>query len=55
MQDPDVPYRHALKLMEFLPAEDVVLTLIRDGDHRLSRPQDIEKMLAAVATLKNHD
>ncbi|MFN7025621.1 MAG: alpha/beta hydrolase [Pseudorhizobium sp.] len=55
MQDPDVPYRHALKLMEFLPAEDVVLTLIRDGDHRLSRPQDIEKMLAAVGTLKNHD
>ncbi|HEX2147595.1 MAG TPA: alpha/beta hydrolase [Pseudorhizobium sp.] len=55
MQDPDVPYRHALKLVEFLPAEDVVLTLIRDGDHRLSRPQDIEKMLAAVDTLINHD
>ncbi len=55
MQDPDVPYRHTLKLMEFLPAEDVVLTLIRDGDHRLSRPQDIEKMLTAVDTLKNHD
>ena len=55
MQDPDVPYRHALKLVEFLPAEDVVLTLIRDGDHRLSRPQDIEKMLAAVETLINHD
>lgn len=55
MQDADVPYRHALKLVEFLPAEDVVVTLIRDGDHRLSRPQDIEKMLAAVGTLINHD
>ncbi|MCF6369292.1 alpha/beta hydrolase [Rhizobium halophilum] len=55
MKDPDVPYRHALKLVEFLPAEDVVLTLIRDGDHRLSRPQDIEKMLSAVGTLINHD
>ncbi len=55
MQDPDVPYRHALKLMEFLPAEDAVLTLIRDGDHRLSRPQDLEKMLAAVETLRNHE
>ncbi|HEX5936049.1 MAG TPA: alpha/beta hydrolase, partial [Pseudorhizobium sp.] len=55
MQDPDVPYRQALKLVEFLPAEDVVLTLVRDGDHRLSRPQDIEKMLAAIETLINHD
>lgn len=51
MSDPDVPYRHALKLMEFLPADDVVLTLIRDGDHRLSRPQDLERMEAAVTAL----
>jgi len=55
MKDPDVPYAHALKLVEFLPADDVVLTLIRDGDHRLSRPQDIEKMKAAVAALVLHD
>ena len=26
-----------------------VLTLIKDGDHRLSRPQDILRLLAAVA------
>lgn len=51
MADPDVPYKHALKLMEFLPADDVVMTLIRDGDHRLSRPQDLEKMQAAVTSL----
>ena len=51
MKDPDVPYQHALKLMEYLPADDVVLTLIRDGDHRLSRPQDIAKMLAAVSSM----
>ncbi|TQN56704.1 alpha/beta hydrolase [Agrobacterium tumefaciens] len=51
MRDPDVPYHHALKLMEHLPADDVVLTLIRDGDHRLSRPQDIDRMLAAVKAL----
>ncbi len=51
MQDPDVPYSHALKLMEFLPADDVVLTLIRDGDHRLSRPQDLEKLKAAASAL----
>ncbi|MDP9787121.1 alpha/beta hydrolase [Agrobacterium tumefaciens] len=51
MRDPDVPYQHALKLIEHLPADDVVLTLIRDGDHRLSRPQDIERMLATIKAL----
>jgi pimeloyl-ACP methyl ester carboxylesterase len=55
MKDPDVPYTHALKLVEFLPSDDVVLTLIRDGDHRLSRPQDIEKMKAAAAALVLND
>jgi dipeptidyl aminopeptidase/acylaminoacyl peptidase len=51
MKDPDVPYQHAMKLVEHLPADDVVLTFVRDGDHRLSRPQDIERMLAAVKGL----
>ena len=51
MRDDDVPYQHALRLMEHLPADDVVLSLIRDGDHRLSRPQDIERMLGAVKSL----
>ncbi|MGI2032905.1 alpha/beta hydrolase [Rhizobium panacihumi] len=54
MKDADVPYQHALKLMEFLPADDIVLTLIRDGDHRLSRPQDLQKMRSALATLINN-
>lgn len=51
MQDPDVPYSHAMTLIEHLPADDVVLTFIRDGDHRLSRPQDIERMLSAAKSL----
>lgn len=51
MEDQDVPYRHALKLMEHLPADDVVLTLIRGGDHRLSRPEDIARMLAAITAM----
>ncbi|MGV8937815.1 MAG: alpha/beta hydrolase [Allorhizobium sp.] len=55
MKDPDVPYTHALKLVEFLPADDVVLTLVRDGDHRLSRPQDIARMLAAIETMAHRD
>lgn len=48
MEDPDVPYAHALKLVEHLPADDVTLTLVRDGDHRLSRPQDLTLMVAAL-------
>lgn len=51
MRDDDVPYTHALKLLDHLPADDIVLSLIRDGDHRLSRPQDIERMLAAAKSL----
>ena len=50
-QDPDVPWRHAFALAERLPAEDVVLTMIQDGDHRLSRPQDIARIMAAVAEI----
>jgi pimeloyl-ACP methyl ester carboxylesterase len=51
MKDADVPYLHAMKLVEHLPADDVVLTFIRDGDHRLSRPQDIERLRSAVKGL----
>jgi pimeloyl-ACP methyl ester carboxylesterase len=50
-QDPDVPWRHAFALTHRLPADDVVLTMIQDGDHRLSRPQDIARILAAVAEI----
>jgi pimeloyl-ACP methyl ester carboxylesterase len=49
VQDPDVPWRHAESLLTRFARDDVVFTLIKDGDHRLSRPEDIERMLAAVA------
>ncbi len=52
-QDPDVPWRHAFALTHCLPSDDVVLTLVQDGDHRLSRPQDIARMLGAVSELSN--
>ena len=48
-QDPDVPWRHALELAQALKGANVVFTLIKDGDHRLSRPQDIARVIAAVA------
>ena len=46
--DPDVPWRHALNLAEAISGPDVLFTLIKDGDHRLSRPQDINRMIAVV-------
>ncbi|MDB5435411.1 MAG: hypothetical protein JWR47_1668 [Phenylobacterium sp.] len=49
--DPDVPWRHALELAQAIKGEDVVFTLVKDGDHRLSRPQDIDRLIAAVEEL----
>lgn len=50
-KDADVPWKHAFALAHRLPADDVVLTMIQDGDHRLSRPQDIARLIAAVEEL----
>lgn len=61
MHDQDVPWSHATALMERLAFDDAVLTLVRDGDHRLSRPEDIDRLIAAVeemaagASIRGHD
>lgn len=52
MQDPDVPWKHALALVEHLADDPATLSFIRDGDHRLSRDQDIARLVAAVAEIK---
>lgn len=48
MQDPDVPWAHTMTLVEHMPMDPVTLTLVRDGDHRLSREQDIRLLIEAV-------
>jgi esterase/lipase len=48
VKDEDVPWQHAMALSSRLAQDDVVMTLVKDGDHRLSRPEDIERMIAAV-------
>lgn len=48
MLDTDVPWTHATALMERLALDDAVLTLVRDGDHRLSRPTDIDRLIRAA-------
>ncbi len=55
MEDPDVPYAHALELVSLLPSSGVTLTLVKDGDHRLSRPEDLQRMeRAALALIEGH-
>jgi pimeloyl-ACP methyl ester carboxylesterase len=49
VKDEDVPWEHAVSLVSRIGRDDVVLTLVKDGDHRLSRPEDIDRLLAAVA------
>jgi pimeloyl-ACP methyl ester carboxylesterase len=49
VQDLDVPWRHAVELVSRFARNDVVLTLIKDGDHRLSRPEDIERLIGSVS------
>ena len=50
-RDDDVPWPTALRIAEKLTSTDVQLTLIKDGDHRLSRPQDLSLLTCAVAAL----
>jgi len=51
MNDADVPWRHALRIMERIESGDAILTLIKDGDHRLSRPADLARICAEIDAL----
>jgi pimeloyl-ACP methyl ester carboxylesterase len=53
VKDPDVPFGHAMKLVSCLAQDDVVLTLIKDGDHRLSRPEDLDRLMRTVDELSD--
>jgi dipeptidyl aminopeptidase/acylaminoacyl peptidase len=51
MMDPDVPFETSLTLADRLTGSDVQVSLVKDGDHRLSRTQDIELLLQTLAGL----
>jgi pimeloyl-ACP methyl ester carboxylesterase len=51
MADPDVPHRLSLDLAERLVTSDVRVTLIKDGDHRLSRAEDLALLGATLSEL----
>jgi pimeloyl-ACP methyl ester carboxylesterase len=50
-QDPDVPWDLSLKIAEAITGPDVQITLVKDGDHRLSRPQDLLLLRRTVAAM----
>jgi hypothetical protein len=54
-QDPDVPWEMALRIAEQLDGVDVQITLVKDGDHRLSRPQDLALLRRTLASLLGED
>ena len=51
MKDTDVPWQHAMRLVEALSGEDVMIDLSKSGDHRLSTPADIARLIQTVETL----
>jgi len=51
IEDPDVPFEHSHKVIEMLDTADIRLIAVKDGDHRLSRPQDIALLIDTVAAL----
>jgi pimeloyl-ACP methyl ester carboxylesterase len=44
MNDTSVPWQTSLSLAERLASRDIVVTLVKDGDHRLSRPADLQRL-----------
>lgn len=54
-RDADVPWRHALRIADALTCEDVRVHLIKDGDHRLSRPADLALLGETLAPLLIED
>ena len=53
--DPDVPWEMALRTAEQLTAQNVEIILVKDGDHRLSRPRDLALLRRTLAGLLAQD
>jgi pimeloyl-ACP methyl ester carboxylesterase len=51
MDDSDVAWQTSLRLAQRVEGPDVVLSLVKDGDHRLSRPEDLDRLFATIDEL----
>ncbi len=54
-QDPDVPWELSLRLAAAISGADVQVTLVKDGDHRLSQPEDLALLRRTLAPLLGQD
>jgi pimeloyl-ACP methyl ester carboxylesterase len=54
-RDPDVPWQLSLRVAEAVESDDVRVVLVKDGDHRLSRPQDLALLRRTLAALFAED
>ncbi len=53
--DPDVPWEMALRIADRLTSADLQVILVKDGDHRLSRPRDLALLCRTLAALLGED
>jgi pimeloyl-ACP methyl ester carboxylesterase len=51
MKDDSVPWETALKIQEAVISDDIVVSLVKNGDHRLSEPDDINRLILATERL----
>jgi pimeloyl-ACP methyl ester carboxylesterase len=51
-EDVDVPWETSVQLAEKIMGDEVTLTLIKDGDHRLNRPADLQILIDAIARMR---
>ncbi len=52
--DPDVPWEHGYRLFRHVTGQDISFTLVKDGDHRLSTSQEIDRLLGTISSLMPH-
>jgi pimeloyl-ACP methyl ester carboxylesterase len=55
LKDPDVPWQLSQRLLHHIESPDAAATFVRDGDHRLSTPPDIARLLAVVEGMCRRD
>ena len=53
MRDLDVPYQHSLSLLDVISDADIRLTLVKDAEHRLSRPQDLAMLFSILSSFND--
>jgi len=53
--DPDVPWQHSLRIAERVTGRDVEVTLVKDGDHRLSTPAHLALLGRTLGALLGED